>query len=74
MKLARVARLPRLYRIVRILRLIKLIRFTKDSGAMRWIQDFLQMTSANSNMLTLIFTVLFLTHLVACLFFLQAKW
>lgn len=32
------------------------------------------MTSSTSSMIGMLFTVLFLTHLVACMFFLQAKW
>ena len=68
------ARLPRLYRIVRILRLLKLFRFTKKNKGMRFLQDLLGASSAVSNMLGLAVMVLFLTHLVACMWFLQAKW
>jgi len=72
-KLAKVTRLPRLYRIVRILRLIKLARLSKRGGFLAQVQELLQLTSSTSNMVGLLLTVLFLTHLVACIFFLQSK-
>ena len=40
---------------------------------LRWLQQVFDMTSSVSNMIGLAITVLFLTHLVACLWFLQAK-
>ena len=74
LKMTRITRLPRLYRIVRILRLIKLARLSKRGGFLNQIQEFLSLTSSTSSMIGMLFTVLFLTHLVACMFFLQAKW
>lgn len=76
LKLARVTRIPRLYRIIRVLRLLKLFRLTKKRSATGFniIQRLFAMTSAVSNMLWLCIILLFITHLVACLWYLQAKY
>jgi len=59
---------------MRILRLIKLFRFTKKNSGLSFMKVWMNLSSSNSNMLGMIAFVLFLTHLIACLFFLQAKW
>ena len=64
----------RMTRIIRILRLIKLFRFAKKNQGLGFIKEWLNLSSSSSNILVMCTLVLFLTHLVACLFFLQAKW
>ena len=74
-EVAKIARIPRIYRIVRILRLIKLFRLTKKNNTVGgFLNRILNLDSAAANILKLGFMVLFLTHLAACLWFLQAKW
>ena len=74
LKLARFARLPRLYRIVRILRLFKMFRFLRANKQLRAFTELFQVTSGLSSIVWLLVTILFLTHVVACLWFMQAKW
>lgn len=72
-KLLRLARLPRLYRIIRILRLVKMMRFAKKNKSLRNLTQFLDMTSGVTQMIGVVVTVVFLTHLAGCFWFLQAK-
>jgi len=74
-KLTRIVRIPRIYRIVRVFRLLKLVKKSRKKGVLRlWLQDFLSITNSNSSLVALAATVLGMTHMVACFFFLQAKW
>ena len=72
-KLLRLARLPRLYRIIRILRLVKMMRFAKKNKSLRKLTENLSLTSGVQQMLGVVVTVVFLTHLAGCFYFLLAK-
>ena len=62
-----------IYRLIRILRLIKLLRFVKKNAGIRIMQEKMNMSSASTNMFGLAIMVLWITHLTACIWFLQAK-
>ena len=72
-KLLRLARLPRLYRIIRILRLVKMMRFAKKNKSLRQLTEKLALTSGVTQMLGVVVLTVFMTHLSACFWFLQAK-
>lgn len=61
-------------RIIRILRLIKILRFAKKNKGLKIFKEWLNLSSSSFKLLMMCALVLFLTHLIACLFFLQAKW
>ena len=69
---SKVLKLPRLYRIVRILRLFKMFRFLKHNKQLRNLTEFFQITSGVAQLLWLVIFVLFLTHVIACFWYLQA--
>ena len=57
------------------MRLIKLMRFTKRNASVSgYLNKVFNISGQAANMLKLAFMVLFLTHLVACAWFMQAKW
>lgn len=72
-KLLRLARLPRLYRLLRILRLFKMLRLIKHNKSMKKMMDLIRMNAGIMRMINVAITVFFLVHLVACVWFLQAK-
>jgi hypothetical protein len=72
-KLLRLARLPRLYRLLRILRLFKMLRLIKHNKSIKKLLDLVRMNAGVMRMITVTITVFFMVHLVACCWFLQAK-
>ena len=72
-KLLRLARLPRMYRLLRILRLFKMVRILKYNKNFQKIFDSSKMNAGVTRMLRVLVTVLVLVHLVACFWFLLAK-
>jgi len=72
-KLLRLARLPRLYRLIRILRLFKMMRVLKNNRSFKKIMDAIKMNAGVMRMISVSITVIFLVHLMACLWFLSAK-
>mmetsp|Transcript_24313 Transcript_24313/g.23924 ORF Transcript_24313/g.23924 Transcript_24313/m.23924 type:complete len:481 (+) Transcript_24313:722-2164(+) len=72
-KLLRLARLPRLYRLLRILRLFKMLRLIKHNKSMKKVMDLIRLNSGVMRMITVTITVFFMVHIIACLWFLAAK-
>ena len=72
--LSRIRHLPTAYRAVRVLGYLKLLRFCKTQNSERFLQETLNVGIATSNIISLAVLVLFLTHITACAWFMQAKW
>jgi hypothetical protein len=74
-KALRLARIPRLYRLLRIFRLFKLIRMFKQSASSssNEMAKKLQLGNSIREVLKIIGMILFVTHLMACLWFFQSK-
>lgn len=73
-KLFRLLRLPRLYRLLKILRLLKVLQMGQSSSRSR--HHFLKRLKLNlgtMRMLRVLMNVLFLNHLIACIWFYTAK-
>ena len=73
MKLLRLARLPRLYRLLRILRLFKILRLLKYNRNFKKFFEFIKMNAGVMKMLSVTVSILFFNHLMACAWFLAAK-
>lgn len=71
-KVLRVIRLQRLYRLLRIFRLLKLLRLLKVQKTEQFMKRF-DISNQTRNLIKMLITVLFFTHLTACLWFFQAK-
>ncbi len=71
--LVRVARMPRLYRLFRILRLAKIFALLKSNDMLLKIFDSIKMTTGMVRMIKIISVVLFVVHLMSCLWYLSAK-
>ena len=73
-KLIRFTRVPRIYRVVRVMRLLKMFRVAKRANVgnpvKRLIGKCFNMTSSMSNLVQLVTMLIFVTHFVACFFFL----
>lgn len=67
------SRMPRLYRLFRILRLAKVIAVLKSNDMLLKIFDSLKMSTGMVRMVKIIAGVLFIVHLMSCLWFLSAK-
>jgi len=65
-------RIPRLYRLLRIFRLFKLVRVLKVSKFDN-MGKLLRLSNSIKTIAQNIFFILFLTHLMGCFWFLQAK-
>ena len=72
-RLVRLMRLPRLYRMVRILRLFKFMKVVKNIKSLNYIFSKIRLNSAMTRLIAMIFVALFLVHLMACFWFLAAK-
>jgi hypothetical protein len=74
-KALRLARIPRLYRLLRIFRLLRILKLLKKETTSSTSQMAKAIKVGNSikEMLTIISTIIFTNHLVACLWFFQAK-
>lgn len=70
---ASIARIPRLYRLLRILRLMKLIRLFKYNRSITKILSGMKMNQGVKRMISVTISMLFLVHLMGCLFYLIAK-
>ena len=68
-KVLRLMRIPRLYRLLRILRLAKLVRVFKVKK-MSPMGNLLKVSNSLKDMLKTIGFIVFLTHIIACLWFL----
>ena len=71
--LGKVLKLPRMYKMVKILRLFKLVRLMKYSRSIKKILQAFKMNQGIKRMIIVSVTMLFLVHLMGCLFFLVAK-
>ena len=71
--LGKVLKLPRMYKMIKILRLFKLVRLMKYSRSIKKILQAFKMNQGIKRMITVTITMLFLVHLVGCLFFMVAK-
>lgn len=72
-KLLRLARLPRLYRILRIFRIFKMMSFIRNNSTIKKFNEFLRLSPGITTIFTVIAGVFYLSHLVACFWFLVAK-
>eukprot|EP00347_Sterkiella_histriomuscorum_P017792 403347976 len=72
-KLLRLTRLPRLYRLLRILRLFKMFSLFKYNKSFRKYIDALKMNQGMMRMVQVTGGVFFMVHLMACFWFLSAK-
>ena len=59
--------------MIKILRLFKLVRLMKYSRSIKKILQAFKMNQGIKRMITVTITMLFLVHLMGCLFFLVAK-
>lgn len=69
----RLAKLPRLYKLLKIMRLFKLIRLIKYNRSINRILNQQNMNQGVKRMIQVLFWMLFLVHLMGCVFFLVAK-
>ena len=65
----RLARLPRLYRLVRLLRMVKMLRVLKNSRLITDIVELLQVNPASTRLTKILFSVLYLVHVFACIWY-----
>lgn len=73
-KLARVLRLQRIYRLIRIVRLVKLLRVFKfNQMSFPFLKRLLNISVQTKNLLKVLGLMMFITHLMACFWFLEAK-
>jgi len=63
----------KLYKLIRVLRLLKLIRLVKYNRSMTKILQGMKMNQGIKRMVSVTITMLFMVHLIGCLFFLLAK-
>ena len=69
----RLARLPRLYRLVRLLRMIKMLRVLKNSAFITEATEVLQLNPALTRLTKILFGVLYLVHIFACIWYFVAN-
>lgn len=72
-KLIRLARLPRLYRLLRILRLFKILSLLNNNASFKRLQEAINMNVGIQRMLMIAVSVVFMVHLIACMYFLVGK-
>lgn len=74
-KALRLARIPRLYRLLRIFRLLRILKLMKKeaNSSKSQMAKAIKLGNSIKEMLTIISTIIFTNHLVACLWFFQAK-
>jgi len=72
-KVLKLARLPRLYRLVRIIRLMKVLRLAKTRNMDIQPKKMRIFNNNMKSLLKMMGTVIFITHLMTCLWFFQAK-
>lgn len=72
-KLLRLARLPRLYRLMRIFRIFKMLGFIRNNKTIKKFNEFLRLSPGITTIFTVFAAVIYLSHLVACFWFLLAK-
>lgn len=61
--------LARLFKVVRLLRLFKILRLLKIGYATEFMEDYLRLSPAVINLVTMLVQVFFVGHLVACILF-----
>mmetsp|Transcript_14880 Transcript_14880/g.25342 ORF Transcript_14880/g.25342 Transcript_14880/m.25342 type:complete len:352 (+) Transcript_14880:683-1738(+) len=71
-KVLRLMRIPRLYRLLRIFRLVKMFRLLKVAK-LQSMNKFLKLSNSIKEILKIIGAIIFMTHLMGCFWFLQAK-
>lgn len=72
--LLRLARLPRLAKLLRLSRLVKMLKNTNGSnGFLRKIEDVLDIKTSETRLFQGFMTVLVMLHLMACLWYYEAK-
>ena len=62
-----------MYKMIKILRLFKLVRLMKYSRSIKKILQAFKLNQGIKRMITVTITMLFLVHLMGCLFFMVAK-
>lgn len=68
--LVRLSRVPRLYRLIKITKIAKVFRFlTNDS----FVMEYFEFNSGIMRLVTLLFSVSILIHLMGCLWYYEAK-
>ena len=72
-KLIRLARLPRLYRLMRIVRLFKIFSLLKNNASFKRLQELINLNVGVQRILVITLVVIFMVHLMACIFFLVSK-
>jgi len=64
--LSRLSKLPRLYRLLRLIRLFRLFKFSRS---LRSVFKIMHVNQGVGKLITVLITVLFIVHFVACLWF-----
>lgn len=72
-RLARLGRLPRLYRLTKILRLVKVFKSLTYNRAFNKMTGKINLTSGRTRILKSVLVAFFLVHIIACFWFMQAK-
>merc|ERR1719199_2472552 len=62
----------KLIRVVRLIRLMKLMRLFKLTSFINSLEDRLNLNPATFKMITLIFKILFISHLLSCFWYFTA--
>jgi len=68
--LVRLSRLPRLYRLIKITKIAKVFRFLSNDS---FVMEFFEFNSGVMRLITLLFSVSILIHLMGCLWYYEAK-
>ena len=73
MRTLRLIRLPRLYRLVRITRLFKVSKSIKKSTISKRIDEFFELNTGFSRLISFLFGVITCVHIVGCFWFYLAR-
>ena len=72
-RLAKLARVPRMYRIIHIIRIFKVLKVFKYKKGLLSIIKKLKLKAGTNRLVVLICTMLFLCHLIGCIWYMQAR-
>jgi hypothetical protein len=73
-KLARVARVGKLYKLVKLAKLVRILKVMKEQNKiLKYINDYLKITSGLDRLLFFVFIFVILTHIATCLWIVVAS-
>jgi hypothetical protein len=73
LKYYKLSRLPRLYRVIKIIRIFKILKLSKYNSKFSRVLSKFKLSAGSNRIVKFLSLAIFMVHIIACVWFLQAR-